>query len=156
MLHGSAERILPISKKNVQTALDDVGDSWLMCVIGREMEFRTTRNTTMNTTLDPFDFDLAGELNITHVDRRAVGGGCWVRGKIAGHRFDALVFREHAEFPDYELGRSRISKLWLQRLADKKTMFHWDRGLDIDATTDLSREIVDFLATGLADLIFAN
>jgi hypothetical protein len=85
--------------------------------------------------------------------RSTVGGQC---GTISGHRFDALVFPEHAECDEYELGKSRISKLWLQRLEDKKTVFNWDRGLDVDATTDLARAIVDFLAAGLADLIYAN
>jgi len=37
-------------------------------------------------------------------------------GTLNAHRFDALVFAEHAECPDYELGDSRISKLWLKRL----------------------------------------
>ena len=59
------------------------------------------------------------DLEITKTDRRAAGGGTWVHGKIAGHRFQALVFPEHAEVADYELDDSRISKLWLQRLADK-------------------------------------
>jgi hypothetical protein len=41
-------------------------------------------------------------------------------------------------------------------LEDKKTVFNWDRGLDVDATTDLARAIVDFLAAGLADLAYTN
>jgi hypothetical protein len=55
----------------------------------------------------------------------------------------------------YELGRSKISKLWVQRLADKQTVFNWDRGMDQPAATDLAKAIVDFLAAGLADLIYA-
>jgi hypothetical protein len=78
-----------------------------------------------------------------------------VGGTIAGHRFDALVFPEHAENEDYELGQSRISKLWLQRIEDQQTVFNWDRGLDVDAQTDLAQAIVDFLAAGLADSIYA-
>ena len=68
----------------------------------------------------------------------------------AGHRFDALVFPEHAENPDWELGQSRISKLWVQRLSDKKTVFHWDRGMDVPAVDQMASAVVDFLAAGLA------
>jgi hypothetical protein len=53
-----------------------------------------------------------------------------VIGTIAGHRFQALVFPEHAECHEYELGESRISKLWLQRLADKQEVANFDRGWD--------------------------
>jgi hypothetical protein len=112
--------------------------------------------TTMTSTNEPFENDLGDDLQITKTTRRASGGGTWVCGTIAGHRFDALVFPEHAESEEYELGQSRISKLWLKRLADKQTVFNWDRGLDQDATTDLARAIVDFLAAGLADHIYAN
>jgi hypothetical protein len=102
------------------------------------------------------DHDLADDLEITKTTRRAAGCGTWVRGRIAGHRFDALVFPEHAEVADYELDASRISKLWVQRLADKQTVFSWDRGLDIAATTDIAQAIVDFLAAGIADCVYAQ
>ncbi len=105
---------------------------------------------------DPFEFDLGDDLEITKTTRRASGGGTWVSGTIAGHRFDALVFPEHAEVADYELGDSRISKLWVQRLTDKQTVFNWDRGMDVEATTDIARAIVDFLAAGLADHVYAE
>ena len=111
----------------------------------------------MNATheRDAFEFDLASDFRITKTTRRAAGGGTWVCGTIAGHRFDALVFPEHAESEEYELGRSKISKLWVQRLADKQTVFNWDRGMDQPATSDLAQAIVDFLAAGLADLTYA-
>ena len=102
------------------------------------------------------EFDLGDDLEITKTTRRASGGGTWVCSRLAGHRFDALVFPEHAEVADYELGESRISKLWVQRLADKQTVFNWDRGLDIPAATDLAQAIVDFLAAGLADHTYAE
>lgn len=105
---------------------------------------------------DPFEFDLGDDLEITKTTRRASGGGTWVSGRIAGHRFDALVFPEHAENAEWELGDSRISKLWVQRLADKQTVFNWDRGMDIAGTTDIARAIVDFLAAGLADHVYAE
>lgn len=102
---------------------------------------------------EPFEFDLGDDLEITKTSRRAAGRGTWVRGRIAGHCFDALVFPEHAENAEWELDDSRISKLWVQRLADKQTVFNWDRGLDVAATTDIARAIVDFLAAGLADYV---
>ena len=49
-------------------------------------------------------------------------------GTIAGYRFNALVFPAHAECPEYELGDSRISKLWLERIADRATVLNFDRG----------------------------
>ena len=53
------------------------------------------------------------------------------------------------------MGLGAFSSGWVQRLADKKTVFNWDRGMDQPATTDLALAIVDFLAAGLADLIYA-
>jgi hypothetical protein len=100
------------------------------------------------------NFDLGNDLAITKVTRRASGGGTWVCGTIHGHRFDALVFPEHAEVADYELGDSRISKLWVQRLADKREVFNWDRGMDVPAADDLAQAIVDFLSVGLADIAY--
>ena len=98
--------------------------------------------------------EMGDDLRITKTTRRASGGGTWVIGTIAGHRFDALVFPEHAECPDYELGDSRISKLWLQRIADKTTVVNFDRGWDIRPATKIATAIVDFLAAGLAELIY--
>lgn len=103
-----------------------------------------------------YDFDLGDDFKITKVSRRASGGGTWVCGTLHGHRFDALVFPEHAEVADYELSDSRISKLWVQRLADRQTTFNWDRGLDQAAVDEITQAIVDFLAGGLADRIYAE
>ena len=105
---------------------------------------------------DPFEFDLGSDFRITKTSRRASGGGTWVCGTIAGHRFDALVFPEHAEVAEYELGDSRISKLWVQRIADKTTTFNWDRGMDQPAADQITQAIVDFLAAGLADHTYAE
>ena len=57
--------------------------------------------------------------------------------------------------PEWEIGESRITKLWIQRLADRETVFNWDRGPDVPAADALVAEIVDHLAGGLADAIFA-
>ena len=65
----------------------------------------------MTDTHEPFEYDLGDDLRILRTTRRASGGGTWVAGTIDEFRFDALVFPEHAENPDWELGESRISKL---------------------------------------------
>ena len=98
--------------------------------------------------------EIGDDLVIRKTTRRASGGGTWVIGTLNGHRFDALVFPEHAECPNYELGESRISKLWVQRLADGKTVVNFDRGWDIRPTDATAAVIVDFLAAGLADLVY--
>src|SRR5580765_7102515 len=79
------------------------------------------------------ELDLGFDLEITKVSRRTMAKGTWVCGTLHDHRFEALVFPEHAENPDYEIGDSRISKLWLQRISDRKVVFNWDRGADIAA-----------------------
>jgi len=100
------------------------------------------------------DLEIGDDLTITKTTRQAAGAGTWVCGRLNGHRFDALVFRQHAENPDYELGESQISKLWVQRLADKIEVANFDRGWDVRPTTDEAAAIIDFLAAGLADHIF--
>jgi hypothetical protein len=107
----------------------------------------------MNAT-DLDDLDVGYDLEITSVTRQAIGYGTWVCGTLSGHRFEALVFPEHAANPDWELGVSRISKLWIRRMADKVTVFNWDRGLDVAAADHVAACIVDFLAGGLAERIF--
>jgi hypothetical protein len=100
--------------------------------------------------------DLSDDLVITKTTRRAAAAGTWVSGMLAGYRFDALVFPEHAEIPDYELGDSRISKLWIQRRADRRTVYNWDGGLDVPATDPAAQAIVDFLSAGLAEHIYGK
>ena len=99
--------------------------------------------------------DLLDTLKIVKTQRRTSAGGAWVGGTIAGHRFDALVFPAPADNRDWEVGGdSRISKLWLQRISDRATVFNWDRGADIEPATPLAAAIVDLLAAGLAEFIF--
>jgi len=107
----------------------------------------------MNAT-NPEDLDVGHDLEITKTTRRASGGGTWISGTLCGHRFEALVFPAHADNPEYEIGESRISKLWVQRLADKRQVFHWDRGADVPAADHTVACIVDFLAEGLADYVY--
>ena len=100
------------------------------------------------------DLEIGDDLTITKTTRRAAGAGTWVCGRMNGHRFDALVFPQHAENADFELGESQIGKLWVQRLADKAEVANFDRGWDVRPTTDQAAAIVDFLAAGLADHFF--
>ncbi len=110
----------------------------------------------MAPTNDAFEFDLGSDLQITSTSRRASGGGTWVSGRLHRYRFDALVFPEHAENPEWELGDSRISKLWIARLKNKETVFNWDRGLDMPSASPKTQAVVDFLCAGLADLVYAD
>lgn len=100
------------------------------------------------------DFDLGCDFEITKTTRRTAGSGTWVIGRLHGYRFDALVFPEHAEVAEYELGDSRISKLSLRRLSDRQIVFSWDRGSDVPAADEMAGAIVDFLAAGLANHIY--
>jgi hypothetical protein len=100
--------------------------------------------------------DLLDSMEIKKIERRTSAGGAWVTGTVAGHRFDALVFPEHAENPDYEIDDSRISKLWLQRIEDRQTVFNWDRGADIEAATPVAAKIVGLLSAGLAEFIYGE
>jgi hypothetical protein len=106
----------------------------------------------MNTT-----DDLGDSLKITKTEGRQLNApGTWVSGTIADHTFQVLVFSEHAENEEYELGTSRISKLWLQRQTDKKEVASFDRGWDLEPTTPDAKAIVDFLAAGIAEHTFGR
>ena len=99
--------------------------------------------------------EIGDDLVIARTTRRHAAAGIWVKGTINGYRFEALVFPEHAECPDYELGDSRISKLWLQCLAEHRMVpANFDRGWDLRPTTKIAQAIVDFLAGGLAEHVY--
>jgi hypothetical protein len=123
----------------------------------RETQTITTKGQTMtNHDQDHADLDLGDDLKITKTTRQAAGAGTWVIGTIAGHRFNALVFTAHADNADWELDDSRISKLWIERLADRREVFNWDRGPDRPAEDETVAAIVDFLVAGLAEHIFGE
>jgi hypothetical protein len=58
--------------------------------------------------------------------------------------------------PEWEIGDSKISKLFVQRLTDKETVYNWDRGMDVPAKDATVQAIVDFLCAGLADHTFSE
>ena len=106
----------------------------------------------MNTT-----DDIGHDLQITKTEGRKLNArGTWVSGSIAGHTFQVLVFEDHAETESYELETSRISKLWLRRQADRQVVANFDRGWDLEPTTDAAREIIGFLAAGIAEHTFGK
>ncbi len=100
--------------------------------------------------------EIGDDLKITKTDRNRQMGGTWVTGSLAGHTFQVLVFEDHAETESYELGTSRISKLWLRRQADRQVVANFDRGWDLQPTTDDARMIVDFLAAGITEHTFGH
>ncbi len=109
----------------------------------------------MSSATHTTDPAFGSDLTFTRQPPRFGVGGVWVIGLVAGHRFQALVFENHAENPDYELGASRISKLWVQRVCDRAVVFNWDRGPDVPAHDPVARAVVRFLTAELADRVFA-
>lgn len=108
----------------------------------------------MASATDTTEPEFGDDLTFTRQTARKAVGGTWVIGLVAGHRFQSLVFADHADDPTWELGESRISKLWVQRLADRAVVFNFDRGLDVPAQDPAARAVVDFLAAGLAEHVF--
>jgi hypothetical protein len=98
--------------------------------------------------------EIGDDLRITKTTRRAAGGGTWVIGTLNGHKFNVLVFPEHAECIEYELGDSRISKLWIQQISNKLVVVNFNRGWDVYPQTKIAQAIVNFLAAGLAEYIY--
>lgn len=99
--------------------------------------------------------EILATLRITHQSGRSTRGN-WVGGTIAGHEFEALVFPEHAESEAYELGDSRISKLWLKDTASNQAVASFDRGWDMQPATPQAERIVGLLAAGLAETVFGR
>lgn len=97
------------------------------------------------------------DVAIDRVTRQVAGSGKWVLGRVGAFRFEALVFPAPALNPDWELpGGSRISKLRLCRVADGRTVFNFDRGLDVDAPDAAARAAVERLAAELADRVYGG
>lgn len=99
---------------------------------------------------------LGDDLRVTRTTPRLTGPGTWVRGTVAGHEFEALVFPAHADEPEYGLDNGRISKLWVRRVTDGELVFHFDRGLDQQAVDATAAAVVGFLAATLAEHVFGH
>lgn len=97
--------------------------------------------------------DLFETLEITKIMPRKHVGGTWINGKIGGHAFNALVFTDHAEIPEYELDQSRISKFWLRRKCDRVVVANFDRGWDVRPATPMAEAITELLMEGLAGFL---
>lgn len=93
------------------------------------------------------------KLHIISIAPRPVGGS-WVQGTLMGFKFEALVFAKHAIYAEYEIERSRISKLALRRLSDGCIVYHWDRGLDIPAIDDKAQIALTILCERVASIVF--
>ncbi len=91
---------------------------------------------------------------ITQIESEGPGTVMWVQGIISNYRFKAKVYPLHALNAEWEIGRSQISKLFLQEMGSRKEVFNWDRGLDIAAPDSTVQEMVDFLASTLAASLF--
>ena len=110
----------------------------------------------MTTPTNPDDLDVGHDFTITKTTRRQGNAGVWVQGSLNEHRFEALLFPEHAEDAAYELGDSRISKLWILRRADDRTVFNFDRGMDLPPIDEVAQQIAGFLEAGLAEHVFGG
>lgn len=97
---------------------------------------------------------IGGDLQFTKKKPRLSCGGLWVSGTVAGYRFSALVFPEHADDPAWEIGDSRISKLLIVRLNDTEIVFNWDRGMDTPARSAKTKAVLNFLTANLANRIY--
>ena len=93
------------------------------------------------------------ELSISELTQQATEGGIWVRGKLGGYQFDAIVTPEHAAEPGYEIGKSRLAKLWIERVVDGQCVAHFDCGWVVGPTLPIVQAIVDYLAAKLARLV---
>ena len=80
---------------------------------------------------------------LTSIRRNNNNSGLWVKGQGVGYRFCALVFKDRADLPEWEIGESGISKLWISR--NEIPVFNWDRGLDFhrgDAYTEFVLKLI--------------
>jgi hypothetical protein len=111
--------------------------------------------SSIQNDIDPGE--ILDTLVITRTEPRRMGvGGVWVSGTIAGHRFEALVFPEHAADPGFELEGSRISKLWLAVAPRGDVVASFERGWDLQPTTPTAAVIVDLFIAGLAERVFGR
>jgi hypothetical protein len=110
----------------------------------------------MSATKEADGMEIGEDLVVSKPHPRDQFEGSWIEGTLNGHKFNALVFKDHADDLSWELLDSRISKLWVQRLSDSKTVFNWDRGMDVPAEDRVAQTIVEFLCAGLAEHVYSE
>jgi hypothetical protein len=110
----------------------------------------------MTATADDTDADFGDDLTYSLFTPRDAAGGSWIAGRVAGHRFEALAFRGHAPDPAWEINARRITKLWVQRLADQAVVYEWDRAPVRPAADAEAAKVVDFLVASLAEDAFGE
>ena len=108
----------------------------------------------MSPAPDTIEPAFGDDLAFTRQTERSAVGGAWVIGLVAGHRFQSLVFPADTDHPNPDLGGSRISKLWVQRLADRAVVFNFDRGPDVPAQDAAVELVVAFLTAELAERVY--
>jgi hypothetical protein len=110
----------------------------------------------MTATADATDDDLENDLTFINLTDPRAAVGLWLAGRVAGHAFEARVWLGHAADPAVEIKSSRLTKLWVLRLADGAVVFEWDRGPIRPAADAEASRVVDFLAAGLAEHVFGG
>ncbi len=108
------------------------------------------------TATDATDDDLENDLSFINLTDPRAAVGLWLAGRVAGHAFEARVWLGHAADPAWEIQNSRITKLWVHRLADRTVVFEWDRGPVRPAADPEAAKVVDFLVAGLAEHVFGE
>ncbi len=96
---------------------------------------------------------VVGDMVLTSPRPKAQSPG-WATGRIGDFHFSAKVYAEHAAYPSYEIGRSRISKLELRRLDTDAVAYAWERGLNLPAADTAAQAAVDTLAKHLAEHLY--
>ena len=103
--------------------------------------------------------------SIDDVERRQSVPGSWVTGWIYGFHYSALVFCDHATNPDWEIGKSRISKLQIESHrcngmsatgapCEVAIEYLWDRGEVMPTTGPYCQFALEFLSAYLAKLVY--
>lgn len=124
-----------------------------------EMAFAAGLDAAAGKPVPTIDADpeaVTASVRITSQVARGKHTAQWVKGTVASFKFECLVFPEHAESESFELGQSRISKLWLSDAITGRPAASFDRGWDIRPTSTLAGAAIDALAGGLAETVFGK
>ena len=96
------------------------------------------------------------DMKIDQVKNACIGK--WAIGIVGNLQFQALVFPKHAVHKSFELGSSRISKLWIATMDDpagnRVEVFNFDRGHDVAAKTKDAKQAVRLLCKSVAKMVY--